>query len=109
MVLLFAAGLLASLGGRASRRAGAQAREEADAIQLLHAVTLAAASGEAADQVAADGLVLPAEGTAIDLVRDHVRVGALVVLPAADRPLLRTTRTALAAVAHVLAVAGVRG
>jgi K+-sensing histidine kinase KdpD len=167
VVLLFAAGLLASLGGRASRRAGAQAREEADAIQLLHAVTLAAASGEAADQVAADGLVgllgarsvqvvrvgrdgdrvvaaagehvgafdlaalphldqdgripagrrrsvggtlvLPAEGTAIDLVRDHVRVGALVVLPAADRPLLRTTRTAVAAVAHVLAVVGVRG
>jgi hypothetical protein len=54
-------------------------------------------------------LVLPAEGTAIDLVRDHVRVGALVVLPAADHPLLRITRTALAAVAHVLAVAGVRG
>ena len=167
VVLLFAAGLLASLGGRASRRAGAQAREEADDIQLLHAVALAAATGAAADQVAADGLVdllgarsvqvvrvgrdgdrvvaaagervdtfdlaalphldqdgripsgrrrsvggtlvLPAEGTAIDLVRDQRRVGTLVVVPAADRPLLRTTRTALATVAHTLALAGGTG
>ncbi len=46
VVLLFAGGLLASLGGRASRRAGAQAREEDAAIRLLHAVTLAVASGK---------------------------------------------------------------
>ena len=157
--LLFAGGLLASLGGRASRRAGAQAREEADAIRLLQAITLAAASGRGADQTAADGLlrllgarsvrvlrgdrvsaqageplgpldvealphldqegriprghfrsvggtlVLPAEGTAIDLVHDGRRVGTLVILPAPDRPLLRTTRTAIAAVAHTLALA----
>jgi Domain of unknown function (DUF4118) len=94
VVLLFAAGLLASLGGRASRRAGAQAREEADAIQLLHAVTLAAASGEAADQVAADGLVGLLGARSVQVVRvgrdgDRVvaaageHVGALVVLPAA--------------------------
>ena len=162
VVLLFAGGLLASLGGRASRRADATAREEADDIRLLHAVNLAAASGEGADQVAAEGLlallgahsvqvvragrdgdrvvaaagerpglldvgglphldqdgripsghlrsvggtlVLPAEGTAIDLVREGRRLGTLVVLPAADRPLLRTTRTTIAAVAHALAM-----
>jgi K+-sensing histidine kinase KdpD len=163
VLLLFAGGLLASLGGRASRRADATAREEADDIRLLHAVNLATASGEGADQVAAEGvldllgarsvqvvragrdgdrvvaaagerpgpldlgglphldqdgripsghlrsvggtLVLPAEGTAIDLVREGRRVGTLVVLPAADRPLLRTTRTTIAAIAHALAVA----
>jgi K+-sensing histidine kinase KdpD len=159
VVLLFAGGLLASLGGRASRRAGKHVREEADAIRLLHAITLAAASGRGADQTAADGLlqllgarsvqvvrggrvaaqageplgppdvealphldqdgripsghfrsvggtlVLPAEGTAIDLVRGGRRVGALVILPAVDRPLLRTTRTTIAAIAHTLALA----
>jgi K+-sensing histidine kinase KdpD len=163
VILLFAGGLLASLGGRAGRRAGAQAREEGDAIRLLHAVTLAAASGQGPDRVAATGLlallearsvqvvradrdgdrvvaaageqaspldlaalphldqdghipsghlrsvggtlVLPAEGTAIDLVRDGRRVGTLVILPAADHPLLRTTRTAIAAIAHALATA----
>ncbi len=52
--------------------------------------------------------MLPAEGTAIDLVRDQRRVGTLVVLPAADHPLLRTTRTAIAAIAHVLAMADSR-
>jgi hypothetical protein len=46
---------------------------------------------------------------AIDLARDGRRVGALVILPAADRPLLRTTRTAIAVIAHALAVAGSRG
>jgi K+-sensing histidine kinase KdpD len=163
VVLLFAGGLLASLAGRVGRRAGVQAREEADAIWLLQAVSQAAASGPRADQVAAEGLlgllgarsvlvvrpgggrdhvvarsgedagpldpavlphldqdgripsghlrsvggtlVLPAEGTAIDLVRDGHRVGTLVILPAADRPLLRTTRAAIAAVAHTLALA----
>ncbi len=54
-------------------------------------------------------LVLPAEGTAIDLVREGRRVGTLVILPAADRPLLRTTRTAIAAIAHALAMANGRG
>src|SRR6266702_826791 len=160
VVLLFAGGLL-------GRLAGAQAREEADAIRLLHAVTLAAASSQGPDRVAATGLldllgarsvqvvradrggdrvvaaacepvsppdlaalphldqdghipsghlrsvggtlVLPAEGTAIDLVREGRRVGTLVILPAADRPLLRTTRTAIAAIAHALAMANGRG
>ena len=54
-------------------------------------------------------LVLPAEGTAIDLVREGQRVGTLVILPAADHPLLRTTRTAIAAIAHALATANGRG
>jgi K+-sensing histidine kinase KdpD len=166
VVLLFAGGLLASLGGRAGRRAGAQAREEADAIRLLHAVTLASSSGQWPDQLAAQGLqdllgarsvqivragrdgervvaeageqvgppdvaalphldqdgrlpsghlrsvggtlVLPAKGTAIDLVRNGQRVGTLVILPAADRPLLRTTRVAIAAVAHTLALTEAR-
>ena len=162
VVLLFAAGFLASLGGRASRMAGAAAREEAAAIRMLTAVNLAAASGRNADQVAARELlallgaqavtvsragrrgdqvsaragepheridlaalprldeegripsghrravgglfVLPAEGIAVDLVRNGRRVGALMIEPAVDRPLLRSTRMAVAATAHVLAM-----
>jgi K+-sensing histidine kinase KdpD len=165
VVLLFAAGLLASLGGRRSRLAGAAAREEAAAIRMLSAVNLAAARGQEADQVAArellgllgaravsvlrsgregdwvsahagepldrlnpatvprldeEGriprghlravggmLVLPAEGVAVDLVRNDRRVGSLVVEPEVDRPLLRSTRMAVAAAAHVLAMASV--
>ena len=49
-------------------------------------------------------LVLPAEGAVVDMVRDHDRVGALVVVPQPDRPILRTTRMAIAAAAHALAV-----
>ena len=159
MALLFVAGLLASLGGRATRRAEVEAREEAEVLQVLTAVNLAAArSGLKADPVAADGLrdlldaravqvvregrratwwsprparstasstwtvcptwtrrphpsghrrsvgglVLPAEGAVVDLVRRNRRVG-LVIVPAEDRPILRTTRMAIAATAHALA------
>jgi K+-sensing histidine kinase KdpD len=153
VVLLFVAGLIASLGGRASRRASVEAREEAAALQLLNAVNLAAArGGRDADRVAAEGLrellearavlvvrdepggervvaeagdqtglpelaglphldeegriptghrrsvggvlVLPAEGVVVDLVRHGRRAGSLVVIPQADHPLLRATRTA---------------
>jgi hypothetical protein len=156
------AGLLASLGGRASRRASVEAREEAAALQLLTAVNLAAARGGGdADRVAAEGLqellearavfvvrdepggrrvaaaagehdglpdpaglphldeegripsghrrsvggvlVLPAEGAVVDLVQHGRRVGSLVVVPQADRPLLRATRMSIAATAHALA------
>lgn len=161
VVLLFVAGLLASLGGRASRRASVEAREEAAALQLLTAVNLAAARGGDADRVAAEGLqelldaravfvvrdepggrrvaaaagdhdglpdpaglphldeegripsghrrsvggvlVLPAEGAVVDLVQHGRRVGSLVVVPQADRPLLRATRMSIAATAHALA------
>jgi K+-sensing histidine kinase KdpD len=162
VVLLFVAGLIASLGGRASRRASVAAREEADALRLLNAVNLAAArGGRDAYRVAAEGLqellearavfvvkhepggervvadagehdglpdlaalprldeegriptghrrsvggvlVLPAEGVVVDLVQQGRRVGSLVVVPQADHPLLRTTRTAIAATAHALA------
>jgi K+-sensing histidine kinase KdpD len=162
VVLLFVAGLLASLGGRASRRASVEAREEAAALQLLTAVNLAAARGGGdADRVAAEGLqellearavfvvrdepggrrvaaaagehdglpnpaglphldeegripsghrravggvlVLPAEGAVVDLVQHGRRVGSLVVVPQADRPLLRATRMSIAATAHALA------
>ena len=162
VVLLFVAGLLASLGGRVTRRARVEAREEADVLQLLTAVNLAAArNGINADTVAVaylrdlldaravqvvregpegdlvvaqagrlDGhldldrlphldeegripaghrravggtLVLPAQGAVIDLVRRGHRVGALVILPDEDRPILRTTRMAIAATAHALA------
>jgi hypothetical protein len=51
-------------------------------------------------------LVLPAQGVVVDLVRGRRRVGALVVVPEEDRPLLRPTRMAIAATAHVLALAG---
>ena len=40
VVLLFVAGLIASLGGRASRRASVEAREEEAALRLLTAVNL---------------------------------------------------------------------
>ncbi len=40
----------------------------------------------------------------VDLVRGQTRVGALVMVPQADRPILRTTRMAIAAAAHTLAV-----
>ncbi|HEV8425063.1 MAG TPA: DUF4118 domain-containing protein [Actinomycetes bacterium] len=162
VVLLFVAGLLASLGGRATRKARVEAREEADVLQMLTAVNLAAArGGQLADGVAAQGLqellqaravrvvrdgpaggrvvaeagqlageldldslphldeegripsghrrsvggtlVLPAEGAVIDLVRRNRKVGSLVVVPAEDRPILRTTRMAIAATAHALA------
>jgi K+-sensing histidine kinase KdpD len=162
VVLLFAAGFLASLGGRVTRRAGVAAREEAAAIRMLNAVSRAAARGDEADQTAArellgllgaravtvlrtgpqgewvsahagephDGLdlaalprldeegripaghrrvvgglfVLPAGGVAVSLVRHGRRVGALVIEPEVDHPLLRTTRMAVATTAHTLAI-----
>jgi hypothetical protein len=48
-------------------------------------------------------LVLPAQGAVVDLVRHDRRVGALVIVPAEDRPILKTTRMAIAATAHALA------
>jgi K+-sensing histidine kinase KdpD len=162
VVLMFAAGFIASLGGRTSRRATVAAREEAAAIRMLTSVNLAAAGGRDADQVAAGELlsllgaqavsvvragrrgervtaqagepneqldpdtlprldeegripighrraigglfVLPAGGIAVDLVHDGRRRGALVIEPAVDRPLLRSTRMAVAAAAHALAL-----
>ena len=162
VVLLFVAGLLASLSGRAGRRARVESREEAAALRMLTAVNLAAArGGRAADKVAAEGLrellgaravrvvraepggdrvvaeagepngnldlaslihldeegripaghrravggvfVLPVEGAVVDMVQDGQRVGSLLVVPEEDRPLLRTTRMAIAATAHALA------
>lgn len=165
VVLLFVAGLLASLSGRAGRRARVESREEAAALRMLTAVNLAAArGGRAADKVAAEGLrellgaravrvvraepggdrvvaeagepaepagdldvagllhlddegripaghrravggvfVLPAQGAVVDMVQDGQRVGSLLVVPEEDRPLLRTTRMAIAATAHALA------
>jgi len=47
--------------------------------------------------------VLPAQGVVLHLTRRYRRVGALVILPEPDRPLLRTTRIAIAATAHTLA------
>jgi K+-sensing histidine kinase KdpD len=164
VVLLFLAGGVASLGGRATRRARVEAREEADVLRMLNAVSLAAArDGIKADVVAAEWLrelldarsvqvvregpegdlvmasagqaggeldldrlphldeegripsghrravagtlVLPAEGAVVDLVRRDRRVGALVIVPAEDRPILRVTRLGLAAAAHILAMA----
>jgi hypothetical protein len=50
-------------------------------------------------------LVLPAVGVAVDLDRAGRRVGALVVVPAPDRPVERATRAAIATAAHALATA----
>jgi hypothetical protein len=54
--LLFAAGVLASLSGRAGRRARVEARDEAAAIQLLTTVNLVADRGGDVDRVATEGL-----------------------------------------------------
>ncbi|HKF00249.1 MAG TPA: DUF4118 domain-containing protein [Actinomycetes bacterium] len=56
-VLLFAAGLLAALGGRSSRRGDARQQQEEDALALLNAIAKAAAEGADADRTAADGLL----------------------------------------------------
>jgi K+-sensing histidine kinase KdpD len=162
VALLFVAGGVASLGGRATRRARVEAREEADVLRMLNAVSLAAArdgikadvvaaawlrelldarsvqvvregpegdlvmatAGQAGEELDLDRLphldeegripsghrravagtlVLPAEGAVVDLVRRDRRVGALVIVPAEDRPILRTTRLGIAATAHALA------
>ncbi|HZB60903.1 MAG TPA: DUF4118 domain-containing protein, partial [Actinomycetota bacterium] len=79
VVLLFVAGLLASLGGRATRRARVEAREEADVLQVLTAVNLAAArTGLKADAVAADGLRDLLDARAVRVVREGPE-GDLVV------------------------------
>ena len=71
VALLFVAGLLASLGGRATRRARVEAREEADVLQVLTAVNLAAARGGLkADPVAADGLRDLLDARAVRVVRE---------------------------------------
>jgi K+-sensing histidine kinase KdpD len=70
VVLLFVAGIIASLGGRVSRRASVEAREEAAALQLLNAVNLAAARGSReADRVAAEGLHELLEARSVFVVR----------------------------------------
>ncbi len=56
VALLLGSGLVASLAGRARRRSGTQARQQADAILLLNAITQAVATGGDADRLAAEGL-----------------------------------------------------
>ncbi len=109
VVLLFVAGLIASLGGRASRRASVEAREEEAALRLLPELARLPHLDEegripSGHRRSVGGvLVLPAEGVVVDLVQHGRRVGSLVVLPQADHPLLRVTRMSIAATAHALA------
>jgi K+-sensing histidine kinase KdpD len=56
VALLFATGMVVSIGGRVRRRSAALAEAHANAIRLLHRVTETAAAGGAADRVAAEGL-----------------------------------------------------
>jgi hypothetical protein len=56
VALLFGSGLVASLAGRARRRSGREARQQAEAIRLLNAITQAVAAGADADRLAAGGL-----------------------------------------------------
>jgi K+-sensing histidine kinase KdpD len=80
VVLLFVAGLLASLGGRVGRRAAVEAREEAAALQLLTAVNLAVARGDRdADQLAAEGLRELLEARAVRVIRSEPGGGERVV------------------------------
>jgi K+-sensing histidine kinase KdpD len=55
--LLFATGIVVSIGGRVRRRSAALAQSHAGAIRLLHRVSETAAAGEAVDLVAAEGLL----------------------------------------------------
>jgi hypothetical protein len=124
VVLLFVAGLLASLGGRATRRARVDARSVRVVRDGPEGDLVVASAGQPADNLDLDRLphldeegripsghrrsvggtlVLPAEGAVVDLVRRDRRVGALVIIPAEDRPILRETRLGIAAVAHALA------
>ena len=82
VVLLFVAGLLASLGGRVTRRARVEAREEADVLTVLNAVNLAAARGGIkADVVAVEGLRDLLDARAVQVVREGPE-GDLVVAQA---------------------------
>jgi uncharacterized membrane protein len=58
VALLFAAGLVASLAGRARRRSTVETRQQTEALRLLNAVTQAVAAGDIgdADRAAAEGL-----------------------------------------------------
>jgi hypothetical protein len=81
VALLFVAGVLASLSGRAGRRARVEARDEAAAIQLLTSVTLAGARGGDVDRVAAEGLRELLGARAVRVVRAD-QDGELVVAEA---------------------------
>jgi K+-sensing histidine kinase KdpD len=70
VLLLFVAGLVSSLAGRAGRRAGIRAEEEAAAIRTLHAVGRAAALGERPDRVAVERLRELLDARAVQVVRD---------------------------------------
>src|SRR5919108_1073810 len=71
VVLLFVAGLVASLGGRATRRARVEAREEAEVLRMLNAVSLAAArNGIKADVVAAEWLRDLLNARTVQVVRE---------------------------------------
>jgi hypothetical protein len=67
--LLFVGGVLASLSGRAGRRARVEARDEAAAIQLLTTVNLTGARGGDVDRVAAEGLRELLAARAVRVVR----------------------------------------
>jgi K+-sensing histidine kinase KdpD len=70
VLLLLAAGLGSSVAGRASRRAGIRAEEEAAAIRTLHAVSRAAAMGQRPDSVAVERLRELLDARAVQVVRD---------------------------------------
>lgn len=70
VLLLLAAGLVSSVAGRASRRAGIRAEEEAAAIRTLHAVGRAAALGQRPDRVAVERLRELLDARAVQVVRD---------------------------------------
>jgi K+-sensing histidine kinase KdpD len=78
VALLFVAGVLASLSGRAGRRARVEARDEAAAIKLLTTVNLTAARGGDVDRVAAEGLRELLAARAVQVVRAD-QDGELVV------------------------------
>jgi K+-sensing histidine kinase KdpD len=69
VLLLLAAGVVSSLAGRASRRAGTRAEEEAAAIRILNEVGRAAALGQRPDRVAVERLRELLDARAVQVVR----------------------------------------
>jgi K+-sensing histidine kinase KdpD len=92
VLLLIAAGVVASLGGRVSRRAVSAAREESDAVEVLNRIVRAVADRADADQAAADGLAALLGARTVQVWRagpegDHLSAAAGEQRPAATAAL----------------------
>ena len=86
VALLFATGIVVSIGGRVRRRSAAVAEAHADAIRLLHRVTETAAAGGAVDRVAAEGLQRLLDARRVSVLRRGPDGFAVIVDVGDTRP-----------------------